>query len=62
MKDEDEEKEEVDTKQQSIARFESRFGNLKEFKAKVEAEHKLKCKNKTQCLICKWPGPINLIP
>lgn len=53
MKKEDEEKDDsVDIRQQSITRFESRFGNLKEFKRKVEEEHKKNCKNKNQCLIC----------
>ena len=40
-------------KKESMSRFESRFGNIKEFKKKVNAEHLAEHNDKTgQCLEC----------
>ena len=42
-----------DTKKESVARFEGRFGNIEEFKKKANKEHLKEHNDKTgQCLQC----------
>jgi predicted amino acid dehydrogenase len=48
--------EDEDTKEDSLVRFESRFGNIKDFKKKALEEHVKNCKNSDHCLECASAG------
>ena len=44
------------SREESLDRFESRFGNIEEFKRKVLLEHMKSCNHSSHCLECKMGG------